>query len=135
MPRPLSAGLAPNARDRSESVRVLPYGGRGDQCTNFGSDIMAEEQTIEQLQAMVLELKASVEQLTAQNQATKDELDKVTTDRDEARKLNAKLFRSAVSPEAAAIEAQGEQPETVEQFIDSFLKPAKEALYKQFGVE
>lgn len=96
---------------------------------------MAEEKTIEELQSMVLELKANVEQLTAQNQATKDELTKVTADRDEARKLNAKLFRSAVAPEAAVIEAQGEEPETVEQFIDSFLKPAKEALYKQFGVE
>lgn len=96
---------------------------------------MADETSIEDLQKMVLELNEKLELLTSQKKATEDELDKVRKDRDEARTLNAKLFRSAVSPESAAIESTGEDAETVEQFIDSFLKPAKDALYKMYGVE
>ena len=92
------------------------------------------DMSIEELQTMCLDLKAKQEELETTNTALKSDLEKITAERDEARKLNAKLFRSGVSPETKQMEESGETEETVEQFIDSFLKPAKEALMKLYNI-
>lgn len=83
---------------------------------------------------MMLELKAETEEIKTTNTRLKEDLEKVTSERDEARKLNAKLFRSGVSPETKQFEQEGETDETVEAFIDSFLAPAKKALMDMYGM-
>lgn len=91
--------------------------------------------TLEELQAMVLKQKEELEALKAEKAATDEDLEKIKNERDEARKLNAKLFRSGVSTETKIMEQSGEAEETVEQFIDSFLSPAKKALMEMYGIK
>ena len=91
--------------------------------------------TLEELQAMVLKQKEELEALKAEKAAADEDLEKVKNERDEARKLNAKLVRSGVSTETKIMEQSGETEETVEQFIDSFLSPAKKALMEMYGIK
>lgn len=93
------------------------------------------EQTIEDLQNEILGLKEQLETMNTTIQSLNEDKTKITSERDEARKLNAKLMRMGVSKETEIMENNGEEPETIEQFIDSFLLPAKEAMLKAYGVK
>lgn len=92
------------------------------------------ESTIEDMQNEILGLKEQLETMNATIQSLNDDKNKITEERDKARELNAKLMRRAVSKETEIMDNNGEEPETIEQFIDSFLKPAKEAMLKSFGI-
>lgn len=91
--------------------------------------------SIEDLQSQLLECKEQIETMNATIQSLNDDKVKITTERDEARKLNAKLMRTAISKETEIMEREGETEETIEQFIDSFLLPAKEAMLKAYGIK
>lgn len=93
------------------------------------------EQTIEDMQNEILELKEQLETMNATVQSLTDDKNKVTEERDNARALNAKLMRRAVSKETEIMDNNGEEPETIEQFIDSFLMPAKKAMLKSLGID
>ena len=92
------------------------------------------ESTIEDMQNEILGLKEQLETMNATIQSLNDDKNKITEERDKARELNAKLMRRAVSKETEIMDNNEEEPETIEQFIDSFLKPAKEAMLKSFGI-
>lgn len=91
--------------------------------------------TIEDMQNEILSLKEQLETMNATIQGLNDDKTKITEERDKARELNAKLMRRAVSKETEIMDDVGEEPETIEQFIDSFLIPAKKAMLKSFGID
>lgn len=93
------------------------------------------EDTIEDMQSQILELKEQLETMNATIQSLNDDKEKITSERDKARELNAKLMRRAVSKETEIMDDVGEEPETIEQFIDAFLIPAKQAMMKSFGID
>ena len=96
-------------------------------------DFMTEEVTLESLQAQVLAMAEKQEQMETEKIAMQQELDATKNSLKEARELNAKLWRQGVAPETRIMDEVHEEPETIEQFMDSFIKPGVERLKKIYG--
>ena len=73
------------------------------------------------------------EQAETEKAAIMQELEQTKQSLKEARELNAKLWRQGVAPETRIMDEVKEEPETIEQFMDSFIKPGVDRLKKIYG--
>lgn len=97
------------------------------------------ELTIEQLQEKVLELSQKNEQLETENASLKKTNEEVSDTIKQVRAINTKLYQQSsfgiTNTNPSAEPEQEEHVETKEEFLKSFIDPAKERLSKTYGVE
>lgn len=88
--------------------------------------------SIEELQAELLEMKAKMEEQSATIEEQKNQLEKTKSDLDSAREINSKLWKGTIIPEDKQPQ-ESEHVETMEEFIDSFVKDAVDRIRRQTG--
>ena len=88
--------------------------------------------SIEELQQQILDLQEKLKTQTSELEAQKDKLSEVEKERDDARKINSKLWKGVTLKEDEPPEEEPHK-ETPEEFIDSFVKEAVESIKRRTG--
>lgn len=94
-----------------------------------------DDKTQEEIYNELIELKEKLETFESEKQNMSKELEETKKSLDEAREINAKLYRQSVSIESRNLVDKTDETETVDSFIDSFIKPNMERMSKMYGVE
>lgn len=96
---------------------------------------MPETPTIEELQSQLLELKQQNEQQKTQISALESKHAEDEQTIKQVREVNSKLFQQTAFGTPAKEAEPEEHPETMEEFCNSFIEPAKKTLEERFGVK
>lgn len=98
-----------------------------------------DEPTIEELQAKILELSDSNEKLSTENDALKKAHEEDVSTIKQVRNINTMLYQKTSFGKTPASEGntedEDEHIETADEFLDSFIQPAKERMEEMYGVK